>query len=190
MPRQYLPSKLWCCGRAFREAARSSANGFSRQAMCLNTCAATAIIPWGHYAANMAHDSVRYALGQLTPEDITGMRHLYYQRTYVRLAAGLGFALPTGRHCLSAGTIENLRQAVVEALDGPSGLDYTATLWGWNYGFDYAPSGYRLHASHQQVHQQFALIPRRVTVTGDVAVKSCPAFCLWRYDCGFYSTVQ
>ena len=36
------------------------------------------------------------------------------------------------------------------------------TLWGWNYGFDYAPSGYRLHASHQQIHQQYALIPSTV----------------------------
>ena len=40
--------------------------------------------------------------------------------------------------------------------------DGAATLWGWNFGFDYAPSGYRLHASHQQVHQQYAMIPATV----------------------------
>ncbi|MBE0583091.1 MAG: hypothetical protein IH612_04935, partial [Desulfofustis sp.] len=39
----------------------------------------------------------------------------------------------------------------------------TATLWGWNFGFDFAPSGYRLHASHQQVHQQFAMVPRSIS---------------------------
>ena len=133
-------------------------------------------IPWGHYAANMAHDAIRYTVGDLTAEDMTGMRHLYYQRTYVRLAGKLKIALPAGRHCLSEGTVENLRQAIVDALAKENDLDVTATLWGWNYGFDYAPSGYRLHASHQQVHQQFALIPRQVPVTGDPAVQSRPAF--------------
>jgi hypothetical protein len=37
-----------------------------------------------------------------------------------------------------------------------------ATLWGWNFGFDFAPSGYRLHASHQQIHQQYAMVPGEV----------------------------
>ena len=45
-------------------------------------------------------------------------------------------------------------------LQDKSGL--AATLWGWNFGFDYAPSGYRLHASHQQIHQQYAMIPDSV----------------------------
>ncbi|MEZ4528407.1 MAG: hypothetical protein R2941_21040 [Desulfobacterales bacterium] len=42
-------------------------------------------------------------------------------------------------------------------------LSFNATLWGWNFGFDYAPSGYRLHASHQQIHQQYALIPAEIS---------------------------
>jgi hypothetical protein len=41
-------------------------------------------------------------------------------------------------------------------------LFFNSTLWGWNYGFDFSPSKYRLHASHQQIHQQFALIPATV----------------------------
>ena len=133
-------------------------------------------IPWGHYAANMAHDAVRYAIGDLTLEDLTGMRHLYYQRIYVQLADKLNIAHPGPRHCLSPGTVENLRLAIVAALAKSKDLDFTATLWGWNYGFDFTPSGYRLHASHQQVHQQFALIPRQVPVTGDSTVKSRPSF--------------
>ena len=48
-------------------------------------------------------------------------------------------------------------------------------MWGWNYGFDYAPSGYRLHASHQQIHQQYALIPEKVPLDG-VSGASQPAF--------------
>ncbi|MFA6499638.1 MAG: hypothetical protein WCV64_09965, partial [Desulfurivibrionaceae bacterium] len=35
--------------------------------------------------------------------------------------------------------------------------------WGWNYGFDFSASGYRLHASHQQIHQQFAMLPQTVS---------------------------
>jgi hypothetical protein len=53
-------------------------------------------IPWGHYAANMAHDAVRYSAGDLSVEDIRGLRHLYYQRTYVRLARELELPLPAG----------------------------------------------------------------------------------------------
>lgn len=133
-------------------------------------------IPWGHYAANMAHDTVRYTVGDLTSKDMIGMRHLYYQRTIVRLAEMLGVALPVVRQCLSPGAVENLRRAVVERLADGALLDFTATLWGWNYGFDYAPSGYRLHASHQQIHQQFALIPGQVPLTGDPEVASRRAF--------------
>jgi len=33
-------------------------------------------------------------------------------------------------------------------------------MWGWNFGFDLSPSGYRLNASHQQIHQQFAIVPK------------------------------
>ena len=136
-------------------------------------------IPWGHYAANMAHDAVRYAIGDLTPEDLQGLRHLYYQRTYVRLAQELELQGPAERQRVSAQALENLRQNILKALQQGGRTDFTATLWGWNYGFDYAPSGYRLHASHQQIHQQFALIPERVAVTAGGATLSKPA-----YACG------
>jgi hypothetical protein len=52
-------------------------------------------------------------------------------------------------------------------LIGNKKIAFDRTLWGWNYGFDYAPSGYRLHASHQQIHQQFALIPTEVPLATD-----------------------
>ena len=136
-------------------------------------------IPWGHFAANMAHDALRYAVGDLTAEDIQGLRHLYYQRTYVRLAHELGLALPARRQALSAPVLEQTRRAILKALQIEKRLRFTATLWGWNYGFDYAPSGYRLHASHQQIHQQFALIPQEVPITleGEPPAKSS-------YACG------
>ena len=57
-------------------------------------------IPWGHYAANMANDTVRYQPEALTMDDMTGMRHLYYQRTYVRLAEMMGLPLPPMRQSL------------------------------------------------------------------------------------------
>jgi hypothetical protein len=119
-------------------------------------------IPWGHYAANMADDSVRYRAGDLSFEDMTGLRHLYYQRTYARLADLLGISCAVQRRRLTVAELEVLRQAVAKKLAGKASQDFDRTLWGWNYGFDYAPSGYRLHASHQQIHQQFALIPSLV----------------------------
>ena len=122
-------------------------------------------IPWGHYAANMADDAVRYSIADLSAADMQGLRHLYYQRTFLRLAGQLGLVLPPSRKTLTQAALEELRMAVVQALrqkDGPP-LAFTATLWGWNYGFDFAPSGYRLHASHQQIHQQFALLPQTVS---------------------------
>lgn len=119
-------------------------------------------IPFGHYAANMADDAVRYAIGDLFVEDMQGLRHLYYQRTYVRLAAELGLRIPA-REGLDAKALEALRLRIVDAMAVARGkgkrLMYSGTLWGWNFGFDFAPSGYRLHASHQQVHQQYALVP-------------------------------
>jgi hypothetical protein len=133
-------------------------------------------IPWGHYAANMADDSVRYSLDTLTPEDMTAMRHLYYQRTYVRLARSLGLSVPATRRPLSDDELEMLRLAVRKALPaGRRRLRFTASLWGWNFGFDFAPSGYRLHASHQQVHQQYALVPETVA-TGETTGEPMPAF--------------
>ncbi len=125
-------------------------------------------IPWGHYAANMAHDEVRYRVCDLTMADMVGMRHLYYQRTYLRLAGALGIAPVQRRKRLSTDALEALRERVHSRFSAGAsdGAGFSATLWGWNYGFDYAPTGYRLHASHQQIHQQYAMIPRRLEVVG------------------------
>jgi hypothetical protein len=122
-------------------------------------------IPWGHYAANMAHDAVRYRIRDLTAGDMTGMRHLYYQRTFVRLAEAAGIGVPIRRQTLTIQDLEDLRRKILKALassaSGGPAFAFTRTLWGWNFGFDYAPSGYRLHASHQQIHQQYALVPAK-----------------------------
>lgn len=114
-------------------------------------------IPGGHYAANMADDAIRYSINALGFGDIRGLRHLYYQRTFVRLAETLALPLPASGRTLLPEELEGLR---LEILDGlrDKGMGGT-TLWGWNFGFDFAPSHYRLHASHQQIHQQYALIP-------------------------------
>jgi hypothetical protein len=86
---------------------------------------------------------------------------------------------PTGRRTLSVQALEALRLSIAKALPSNRMLPFNATLWGWNYGFDYAPTGYRLHGSHQQIHQQFALIPSQVTTTDSAAPASLPA-----YACG------
>ncbi len=117
-------------------------------------------IPWGHYAANMANDAIRYRLADLSRHDMRAMRHLYYQRTYLRLATELGIDPPSAD--LDERALESLRQTVVKRLRQGDTTTFTATLWGWNYGFDYTPTHYRLHASHQQIHQQFAMVPDRV----------------------------
>lgn len=123
---------------------------------------ANSYIGWGHYAANLADDAVRYSLGELTSADMSGLRHLYYQRTLVRLAEELGLGPVARRRTLPASELEELRLAVNGRLASGQPCRFTGTLWGWNYGFDFAPSSYRLHASHQQVHQQFALLPERI----------------------------
>ncbi|MBU4263918.1 MAG: hypothetical protein KKC76_18840 [Proteobacteria bacterium] len=121
-------------------------------------------IPWGHYAANMANDALRYDINRLSLADMTGLRHLYYQRTYVRMAADLGMEVQSGRKSLTAGELESLRREICRRLDQEARPPFfDCTLWGWNYGFDFAPSHYRLNASHQQIHQQFALLPAAVT---------------------------
>jgi len=121
-------------------------------------------IPGGHYASNMAEDAVRYRIDDLSPADLQGLRHLYYQRTYVRLAAELGLAMPPPLQTLEVEALEALRQRINAALAAAPRAQpaNTATLWGWNLGFDYAPTGYRLHASHQQIHTQYALLPGHV----------------------------
>jgi hypothetical protein len=135
-------------------------------------------IPWGHYAANMADDAVRYRISDLTPEDVRGMRHLYYQRTFVRLAEMLGLDLPERRQTLSEDALEQLRRRILKALaawNREQTPAFDATIWGWNFGFDYAPTHYRLHASHQQTHQQYALSPSLVETAehGRIPSYSC-----------------
>ncbi len=122
-------------------------------------------IPWGHFAANMAEDAIRYRADSLTREDLTGLRYLYYQRTYWRLGRMLALASRHDETSLGPERLEALRRQIKAALGDPercSALAFNGTLWGWNFGFDYAPSRYRLHASHQQTHQQYALIPRAI----------------------------
>jgi hypothetical protein len=125
-------------------------------------------IPWGHYAANVAHDAVRYHMRDLSLADMRAVRHLYYQRTYVRLAGALGLISgDIGRRSLSEAEIEILRKDVTNHMNRnrkQPKMNFTSTLWGWNFGFDYAPSHYRLHASHQQIHQQYALVPDQVPI--------------------------
>lgn len=120
-------------------------------------------IPWGHYAANMAHDTIRYKIGSLTERDMIGLRHLYYQRIYVQLATEVGIVTAAKRRSLTRDELEEVRLCLIdeiERLNKRGGdLPFNATIWGQNFGFDLSPSGYRLHASHQQVHQQFALVP-------------------------------
>jgi len=119
-------------------------------------------IPGGHYAANMAHDAIRYRMADLTLRDIIGMRHLYYQRTFIRVATELNLPVPNSHMGLKVPEIETLRKGCMSAISSGSRLPFSSTLWGWNFGFDYAPSRYRLHASHQQIHQQYALVPDTV----------------------------
>lgn len=136
-------------------------------------------IPGGHYAANMADDAIKYSIESLNPNDMNSLRHLYYQRTYIRLAEELGIPLPARKRVLSDGELEELRMAVINGMDKKKMS--AATLWGWNFGFDFAPSLYRLHASHQQIHQQYALVPDHVEAyshgteecTGGMSSYSC-----------------
>lgn len=137
-------------------------------------------IPWGHYASNIASDLVRYSIADISDIDFEGLRHLYYQRTYIRIAEELGITAEVENRCLTGGELEKLRLEIANKLDvtGNTSLKFDATLWGWNYGFDFAASGYRLHASHQQIHQQFSMIPGEVAGPGpeDEIISS--------YNCG------
>ncbi|MDD5758798.1 MAG: hypothetical protein PHI06_06910 [Desulfobulbaceae bacterium] len=121
-------------------------------------------IPWGHYAANMANDAIRYRADDLLPGDMAGMRHLYYQRTFCRLAADLDLDLPATGRSLSVVELETLRHDILRRIGevDVAQVSFSATLWGWNYGFDCAANGYRLHASHQMIHQQFSLLPSAI----------------------------
>jgi hypothetical protein len=144
-------------------------------------------IPWGHYAANMANDSVRYQIGDLTGDDMSGMRHLYYQRSYLRLAEELGLLQSIPKKALTVSELEDLRHRINEKLssDGKTAmLRFNSTLWGWNFGFDFAPSGYRLHASHQQIHQQYALVPSAMTTGHDNSQARRDALPFSAFSCG------
>ncbi len=144
-------------------------------------------IPWGHYAANMANDAVRYQIDDLTMEDMTAMRHLYYQRSYVRLADELGIGMTGRRKMYTLSELEELRNRIKEVLCSAktkSTLQFNCTLWGWNFGFDFAPSRYRLHASHQQIHQQYGLIPTTVSTGSNNARGKETAVEFPAFSCG------
>ncbi len=66
---------------------------------------------------------------------------------------------------MSADELEDLRKRIGSAMAGADRqkVEFDYGLWGWNFGFDYAPTGYRMHGSHQQIHQQFALVPSDFT---------------------------
>jgi hypothetical protein len=67
---------------------------------------------------------------------------------------------------MSPETLETLRREIRDTLRSggvDARLTFACTLWGWNFGFDFSPSRYRLHASHQQIHQQYALVPAAVS---------------------------
>lgn len=130
-------------------------------------------IPWGHFAANTADDTVRYRIKDLTLADMEGMRHLFYQRIFTMLAEEMCITLPGKRQMFSKKDLEGLRLNIIDRLtqDTPTqdtlehtnhGLAFNGSLWGWNFGFGFAQSGYRLHASHQQIHQQYAMVPALV----------------------------
>jgi diadenosine tetraphosphate (Ap4A) HIT family hydrolase len=122
-------------------------------------------IPWGHFASNMADDAIRYRAKDLTSEDMKGLRHLYYQRVYVRVAGQLGIPLANPGKSLSPEDLEELRKTICQTLesDPKKHLTFNTSLWGWNFGFGFAQSGHRLHASHQMIHQQNALVPGQIT---------------------------
>ena len=109
-----------------------------------------------------------------------GLRHLYYQRLYVHTATHLGIDVQRRSH-ISTDDLEVLRLKILEIFQ-ESQSEHYATLWGWNFGFDYSPTDYRLHASHQQIHQQYAMIPESVDgFSGDMNI---PVGKLNAYSCG------
>jgi len=104
-----------------------------------------------------------------------GLRHLYYQRVFFPVADHLGIAPAVRRRRLSGEELESLRRAIAGKIaTGGGDLEALATLWGWNFGYDFSGSGYRLHASHQMIHQQYAVVPQWVE---EVDGGSIPAYC-------------
>lgn len=134
---------------------------------------ANSYIPWGHYAANFAHTAIRYRVGDLSETDMRGLRHLFYQRIYVSLAAQLGLEGVPERRMMSEEELESLRLDILSAQAGNQHRAAgPATLWGWNFGYDYSGSGYRLHASHQMIHQQYALVPELVETSDGISLQA------------------
>ncbi|MBU1172440.1 MAG: hypothetical protein KKD44_23015 [Proteobacteria bacterium] len=122
-------------------------------------------IPWGHFASNMAEDAIRYDMAQVSEEDIKGLRFLYYQRTVSRIGDMLGLGSLTEKRTATEIELEALRCRIMEKIrsEKSGNLFFNATLWGWNYGFTFTAGGYNLHGSHQQIHQQYALLPKQVS---------------------------
>lgn len=133
-------------------------------------------IPWGHFAANFAHTAIRYRIADLSETDMHGLRHLYYQRMVTSLADKLGLLPAIRRRSLSVAELEDVRVQIIKRLEqAGEGVEQLATLWGWNFGYDFSGSGYRLHASHQMIHQQYALVPQWVssTTSGQLPTYCC-----------------
>ena len=128
-----------------------------------------------------------YRIADLSEDDIEGLRHLYYQRVFITLADRVGIVPKIRRRPLTLPELESLRCDIVQALVAdPARLEAISTLWGWNFGYDFSASGYRLHASHQMIHQQYAMVPEWVE---DTAGGRNPAFCcgdqLGQVTCGW-----
>ena len=133
-------------------------------------------IAGGHYAANMANDAIRYHIRDLSRDDIRALRHIYYQRSYVRLSAELGMPAVKNRQPLTTAELEALRQGIQQRLREGVVPTLNATIWGWNYGYGCASDNYRLHASHQMIHQQFSMLPGEMETVGGPALRP--------YGCG------
>lgn len=132
-------------------------------------------IPWGHYAANFAHTCIHYTVAGLSGQNLEGLRHLYYQRMFVAAAERLGLPVEIKRRRLTPEELEQLRQQIMQRVMVTNGNpESLATLWGWNFGYDFSASGYRLHASHQMIHQQYAMVPQWVD---DASGGRIPAYC-------------
>ncbi len=129
-------------------------------------------IPWGHYAANFSPNSIRYRITDLSFADMEGLRHLYYQRIFITIAEKLGIAPAIRRRRLTGAELEALRQEILAALAVDNNVAALAILWGWNFGYDFSGTGYRLHASHQMIHQQYAMVPQWVDDTSGGQNKS------------------
>jgi len=124
-------------------------------------------ISGGHYAANMADDAVRYSISSLNDQDFRGLRHLYYQRMYVTLYQKL-YGEFNGTTQLNSDELEKIRHQLLQKVD-KEGVENIATLWGWNFGFDYSATDYRLHASHQQIHQQYAQVSENISLSHEIS---------------------